>query len=105
MKRTAPLPIRTSVGGMLDTTTDPQDPATPAAPIGAPRVQHRQLSDPNWRRFFDTLGDAGVDKLSTSAASGMAPQKGFFDNQGHDPYYDGQAQSLLALKKVQGFRT
>lgn len=81
--------------------------------IGAPQVPHRELTDPNWRRYFDILKANGVNGLSTAEASGIndpysklqspvqgsvrTRQPGYFDMQGLNP---PQQASLWGLMKA-----
>lgn len=83
-------------------------------PIGAPQMMDHELDDPNWRKYFDALKAAGVDKLSTAEAHGMndpysklqtpmnansirTRQPGYFDKQGMN---SAQQDSLQALMKA-----
>lgn len=82
--------------------------------LGAPQMLDHELSDLNWRKYFDRLKAAGVSKLSTAEAKGMndpysklqepvvpggirTRQPGFFDTQGMNP---AQQESLKALMKA-----
>lgn len=80
-------------------------------PIGSPQIMNRELSDPNWRKYFDILKNQGVDKLSTAEASGMndpysklqqgsgpgirTRQPGFFDTQDSHSQQRASLQGLL----------
>lgn len=84
------------------------------APIGAPTGIgstgfDRQLSDPNWRAFFDALQAQGVNKLATSAATGQndpysklqTPMKAGDIRTGHQPgFFDVQDPNHLARQQL-----
>lgn len=81
---------------------------------GAPQMMDHELSDPNWRKYFDRLKAVGADKLSTAEASGVndpysklqdpinpnsirTRQPGHFDKQGMN---SAQQESLQALMRM-----